>query len=377
MKALSITRKTIREAWREPSMLALLVCFPALLIMIYCISFNPSGSGMSQLLRLVVINQDQGAAGAQFTRMLQDAQFDHEVLFSVRQVTARADAETILRERKAAMLILIPPDFTTALSQNGQPGLDIVGDSTFDYYVFATGFLKGMIEQFGAAYRGQNPPPPAAMLEFVSGTGTLTDLQFGIPGTLVFGVMIGVIYIAMIVVREQVSGTLQRFRLTRATAADLLIGIGFAEVILAVLQIILAFGVALLFNFQSTGSLILAVLIGVLVSLSVTGMGLISACVSRSDGQAAMVATAIMIPVVFLSNTIFPMPPMPIATIAGRVINLYDFLPTAHASEAMRRVLIYGDRPSAIAFELIALTVLTSIFLGVGVLVFHQRRIAL
>lgn len=375
MKALTIARKTLREMLREPLMLSMLLLFPALLVVLYSVSFNVGGAGLSQFLHVLVLNQDRGAAGDQFADGLHAAQYDGKPLFVVDSVASREEAGPSLWERKAALLVVIPPDFTASLDAGRAPSLALIGDQTFDYYVFARSFLAGMAEDFAADYRGLDPPPVYDM-EFVSGTGTMTDLQFGIPGTLIFGVMIGVIYIAMIVVREQSSGTLNRLRLTRARAADMLVGIALAEALLATAQVCFAFGVAALFGFQSGGSLLLAALIGVLVSLTVTGMGLLTACFARTDGQAAALATVIMIPLVFLSGTVFPMPKMPVAEIGGRIMNAYDVLPTTFAGEAMRRVLVYGDGAAQIAFELIALFVLTALFLAAGVALYQRRRLA-
>jgi ABC-2 type transport system permease protein len=376
-KALTIARKTLREAAREPLMLALLLLFPALLVARYSVSFNVGGAGLSQFLRLLALNQDRGAAGAQFATALHAAQYDGKPLFVVDAVASRDEAAPALAERKAALLVVIPPHFSARLDAGDAAPLELVGDPTFDYYVFARSFLVGLAEQFAAEYRGLGALPPAYDLEFVSGTGTMSDLQFGIPGVLIFGVMIGVIYVAMIVVREQSSGTLDRLRLTRVRAADLVVGVALAEALLGAAQVLFAFGVAALFGFQGAGpgALALAALIGVLVSLTVTGLGLLTACFAKTDGQAAALATALMLPLVFLSGVVFPMPKMPVAEIGGRVFNAYDILPTTFAGEAMRRVLIFGDDPAHIGFELAALVALTGAFLALGVILYQRRRL--
>lgn len=376
MKALTIARKTLREMGREPLMLALLLLFPALLVVLYSVSFNVGGAGLSQFLRLLALNEDRGAAGGQFVQALRDAEYEGKPLFVVDVVSAREEAAPTLAERKAALLIVLPSDFSARLDAGDAPPLELVGDQTFDYYVFARGFLVGIAEQFAATYRGLGALPPVYAMEFVSGTGTMSDLQFGIPGTLIFGVMLGVIYVAMILVREQSGGTLDRLRLTRAAAADLLIGVALAEALLGAVQVLFAFGVATLFGFQSAGSLLLAALIGVLVSLTVTGLGLLTASFAKTDGQAAALATVFMVPLVFLSGAVFPMPKMPVAEIGGRVLNAYDVLPTTFAGEAMRRILVFGDGPAQIGFELAALVVLTALLLAGSVIVYRRRRLA-
>jgi ABC-type polysaccharide/polyol phosphate export permease len=82
-----------------------------------------------------------------------------------------------------------------------------------------------------------------------------------------------------------------------------------------------------------------------------------------------------MMPLVFLSGAIFPLPPVPIASLAGRAISLYDIMPTTHAAAAMRQVLIYGESPSAITYELIGLTVLSVLYLGLGVVLYQRLKL--
>jgi ABC-2 type transport system permease protein len=112
-----------------------------------------------------------------------------------------------------------------------------------------------------------------------------------------------------------------------------------------------------------------------LLSLTATGLGLIAACFSRGEAEAANVGTVLMMPLVFLSGAIFPMPPVTIASVGGRAISLYDIMPTTHAAAAMRRVLIYGDPPGAVAYELVALMVLSLIYLAVGVGIYQRLRL--
>ena len=54
----------------------LLMLFPALLVMIYYVAFGQSQQGLSQMLRVLVIDQDAGPAGAQLVAALRAERFD-------------------------------------------------------------------------------------------------------------------------------------------------------------------------------------------------------------------------------------------------------------------------------------------------------------
>ena len=77
---------------------------------------------------------------------------------------------------------------------------------------------------------------------------------------------------------------------------------------------------------------------------------------------------------VLVSGAMFPMPPAPLFTLGDRVIQVYDLLPPTHAAEAMRRVLVLGQGIGSIGYQLIALTVLSVILLGVGVWLYQRLQ---
>jgi ABC-2 type transport system permease protein len=111
-----------------------------------------------------------------------------------------------------------------------------------------------------------------------------------------------------------------------------------------------------------------------LLNLSAVGIGLIVACFARNDGDAVNLASAALVPMVFLSDAMYPMPDAPLFTIAGRTIEAYDFLPATHAAAAMRQVLIFGGGIADIAYELVALTHLSIFLLATGVVLYQRLK---
>ena len=78
--------------------------------------------------------------------------------------------------------------------------------------------------------------------------------------------------------------------------------------------------------------------------------------------------------VALISGAMYPMPEVPIAEIAGRTIQIYDILPAAHATGAMRRVLISGDGIGAIGYELGGLVVLSVLILAICVILYQRLQ---
>jgi len=176
----------------------------------------------------------------------------------------------------------------------------------------------------------------------------------------------------MSVAREIETGTLKRLQLTPISSLDIMGGITGALVLIGVIAITLAFLVAVLCGFHSQGPLWVAVLVGAVASLSVIGLGMVVASFTRTVSQAFIVANFPMAIMMFFSGVIYPMPKVTILTIGMREIGLYDILPPTHAVVALNKVLTLGAGLDEVVYELAALTILSILYFGVGVVLFKR-----
>ncbi|MBN1536760.1 MAG: ABC transporter permease [Anaerolineales bacterium] len=385
MKAISIAIKNLRELWREPLLLGLLFIFPILLLAFYFIAFSKTNQSLASFLKILILNHDQGFPSTASTvspaehliRLLDEAEYEGSPIFEVSLIENRENAEIDLREHKATLLLIIPEDFSSSIiaAQHGadiQPiELTLVGDPYTDNYAFTRSILDDYIAAFIHQTAGWQENLTLSY-EFIPGTGTMSDLDFGIPGLIVFSLMLITMITATTLTREHVNKTLQRIRLTNASSTDLLLGVTMAQMVIAAFTVPFTFGAAWLMGFRAYGSVLLAIVIGLLLSLSVAGLGLICACFSHSDSEAANLSATVGVLLALVSGAMYPMPQAPLFTWGGRVIQVYDFLPPAHAAEAMRRALVLGDTAGDIIYELIMLSILGLIFLAIGI-VFYQH----
>lgn len=385
MKVIRIAIKNLRELWREPLLLGLLFLFPILLLAFYFIAFSKTNQNLASFLKILVLNQDRLSAGGpsitrasdEMIKVLRQAEYEGTPIFEVTSVESRTQAEIDLRERKATLLLIIPQNFTqnmlsAQMGVNTQPiELTLIGDPYADNYAFTRSILDDYIAVFINQTAGK-PENFTISYSFVPGTGSMSDLDFGVPGMIVFSLMLVTITTAMTLTRENVNRTLRRFQLTAASAVDLLLGVTLAQMIISAFTVPFTFGAAWLMGFRSNGSLILAIVIGLLLSLSTVGLGIFSACFCHSDSEAANLSAIIGVLMALVSGAMYPMPEAPLFTLGGRTIQIYDFLPPTHAAEAMRRVLVFGDGVGDIIFEVVMLIVLAMIILTIGI-VFYQR----
>lgn len=389
MKPLSMMRKTLRELLRERMTTALMLAFPPLLVGFYYVAFGQTNEGLSKYISILILNQDAGAAafeaepltaGQAFIQVLEDAEYEGQPLFKVTPVDARPSAEITLREHKASLLIIIPADFSailgkfaTGVEQPHAAEITLIGAPESSEYLFARSLLSGYLRQFALQMAGWEESIEV-QYRFVPGTGTMSDFDYGVGGAIVFGIAFTTLIAAELMVREYVGGTLRRLRLTRLSAFELLAGVTLALTIIAAIQIPITLGAALLMGFTNHGSLLLIILICLLFNLTAIGLGLLVACFARTPADATNLASAVLVPLVFLSDALYPMPEMPLFNWGKRLIQLYDFLPTTHAVAAIRQVTINGKGMGDLIYELTALTLLSVSTFVIGIVLYHRRR---
>lgn len=373
MKTLIFVRKSLQEIFRSPQLILIYLLFPSMMVLMYYSAFGQT-SGMASYLTVLVVNQDEGQLGAGFVEAMRKAEFDGKAAFTVMEGFSATQAEVILNEGKAAMLVTLPSEFSKAiLNKLPQPiQIEMLGDPLNDTYAFAQSFLRELLQLYTDKLTGWQQELPTK-LEFLPNTGTLNDFQAGMPGIVIFGVLFGVITNALLLTRERSEGTIKRIQLSKANAAHFLGGITLAGLILSLVQMLITFGVASLIGFKPVGSLTLAIGIGVIAGLGATGAGFIAAAFSKNEGEATGYGTAIMVPLVFLSGAIFPMPNTEWFRIFGQVVQPYDIMPSTHAARAMSKVVLYGQGINTLGYELSMMVLLSVVILMVGIWLYQRN----
>ncbi|MCP4517968.1 MAG: ABC transporter permease [Delftia sp.] len=179
---------------------------------------------------------------------------------------------------------------------------------------------------------------------------------------------------AMLAAREIRWGTLRRLRLSHMRAWDLLGGISMAQMVVAVAQVVIVFLCALALGYHNQGSLWLAILVGLAVSFSAIGQGMVVACFVQNDSQATNAGSTLSMVQVFFSGAMYQLPPLTVFTLAGHQIDLFDVFPATHGFLALQQVLSYGAGLGEVAFRLGATLFLSALYLGAGVFVFQRLQ---
>jgi ABC-2 type transport system permease protein len=386
MSILRIARKTLLEYLREPQLFLFVLLGPVVLVLLWYAIFLPVKDRLGDYLKILILDRDSGLEARGLVDTLRAISFEGKPAADVKIIERMDEGLISLREGKAALLIVIPDGFSAALdgARGGRPAshpleLEYVGDTGSYNYVFAKSFIDTYVRGYIQSQSGLGPPA-SGNYEFLAGTGTSSDFDAAIPGLLVFSLLFLIISSASSLVQEEMHRTLARFRLARVSGFELVAGVGLAQMVLAILEVAVGFGLAVALGYgRGTGMLqparvILLFGISILFAVPVVGLGMLTASFARTDGEAASLGSIFLLPLVFLSGILFPMPAIPLFTVFGRTVGLYDLMPSTLAAEAIRKGVTLGDL-AGIGAPVAGILLETVIILWIGAALFQKRKL--
>jgi len=386
MKLFNVFQKCAREQRRDLWVVGLSLAFAPLFVTIYWMMTGATGSTTYSVL---VINHDQAAAvsgapalnaGADVVQGFNAITYQNGAPFlKVIETADRGEAETRLRNREAAALIILPEDFSSSLAayragnQKASTGVTFVGDLTNPTYTIASVMAMTAVDNYVNTVT--QAPRPVRLAEIPLGASAArTEFENYVPGLLVLATILMIFQAAMTPARDIESGVMRRLRLTRLSAFDYLGGTTLWVGLVSTAAVLLTFATAVAFGFRSQGALWVAILVGVLNSLAIIGIGLIVACFSKTVSHAFVIANFPLGFLMFLSGAAFPLPRANLFTLLGHGFALPDLLPPTHAVIALNKIFTLGAGPGEVVFELASLTVLTLLYFGVGVWFFSRAQ---
>jgi ABC-2 type transport system permease protein len=136
-----------------------------------------------------------------------------------------------------------------------------------------------------------------------------------------------------------------------------------AQLLLAVMQVVMLYSIALLIGAQYRGSIFLGGVILLLSVFSYVGMGFfLGARFARRSEEVVVALSAIGVPLLVLGGTFFPLEIMPQGMQTVAQIN-----PMLHMNQAFKGVAAYGMGVHELRFELTFLVVFCGLSLALGV----------
>jgi ABC-2 type transport system permease protein len=368
-KILAIALKELRQSWRDPLTLLLLIGIPTGLLLLfgYAIGFDVED------VPLAVEDRDRSEA----SRRLIDAFVQSDRFVVVDHLEPGADIDRITDDGEARAVLVIPQRYGAELAAGGTPAVQLVIDGadanqasnvlSFARAIVADGnarLLRDWLARHGGGAgaggtaSGASAGPGVAVHTRAWFNPDLESTPFLVPGLIGFILMMtSVLATALSVVREKERGTMQQLRLTPLYGPQLIFGktVPFLLISLAATGLFLL-AADVLFDVPvrgPIGHLVLATLIYLLGGL---GFGLLISTIAQTQAIAFQVGiVASMLPAIFLSGFIFPLHNMPKAVYAASFV-----VPARYYISLLRGIVLKGVDVTANLDDLLLLCVYTT-----------------
>jgi ABC-2 type transport system permease protein len=363
VKTLLVARKSLLEILREPALLGLVVLMPLVFVGIMAFAYS---APFLVTHPLGVFVQEEGDWGL-IEALRAERYSDGRPIFDVTTVTEIDAAHVALEAREITAFLEV------GVGADGTPSVTIHGDALYGRFYRASVILDEVVQRHAdrLADRGA---VIQIFKERYAPAGPENEFDYYAPGMMVFALLMIIPQTAMLVGREFRWGTLSRLRLSGVRAWELLLGISLAQMVVAVIQVLVVFGSALALGYHNHGSLVLAIFVGLAISLSAIGLGLIVACFIENDSQAVNFGSTVTMIQVFVSGAFFPLPPLTVFTLLGHPIGLFDIFPATHGMLALQQVLNDGAGLGRIGFRFTAIVLLSGVVFLSGVFTFQRLK---
>jgi ABC-2 type transport system permease protein len=315
VKTVAIARKEFYHLIRDFRSLYLAFAIPLSLILLfgYALSLDVDN------VKTVVVDNDRTLTSRDFIAKLDASPYFRIIAHpkSTREVTWYLD------HGRAAMALVIPPDWTEKLRAERESPLQVLVDGSDPSFAgISRGYITGFVETYNRRLLSDflnrkgmediNPPVEGRFRIWFN--EDLESTNFIIPGIIAIIIMIvGAMLTALVIAREYENGTMETILSLPVGAGEFLVGkaipyflIALADVLVAALMGQILFGVVIKSSF---GLLLIAASVYIAVALF---LGLLISAITKSLLVANIGAVLItFLPSMLLSDFVFPISNMP------------------------------------------------------------------
>ena len=187
------------------------------------------------------------------------------------------------------------------------------------------------------------------------------------PGLFAYACIFIIMIVAQSFSDEREQGLLRRLSITPMKASDFMLSQILSNMIIAMLQVLIVFILAQLFDFRPQADIlgiILAILLMAIFSLSSVGLGLITATISKSAGVATGLSFLFILPQMFL-GTFIPV------TSNTRMIAI--FIPSYYITDALTSI-FNGDSllSKNILIDIAFVSIVSIVIVIIGIQLFKK-----
>ena len=346
--------KEILQLRRDRLTLVMIIGIPLLQITIYGFLNNDV-----KHLPTIVLDESRSQESRDFIQAMEATQYF--------DITADAKTEgevkKLIDQGKAQVAIWFPPDYARMI-RSGQTAQALVivdaSNATVAASAMSVAFGVGQTRNTSIVFDrmgfGQAAKPPTAIDLRIRPwyNPNLRTPNFIIPGLVAIIVsMTCVMFAAGSIVKEKEQGTLDQVMVTPVRPIELFLGKVIPIIGMAYLQMtVLLLLARIVFDVPIAGSVLLLYASAFFFIVGMLGIGIRISTVAKTQAQASQMSFMMFLPMVFLSDYIFPLNGMPVAF---RVIG--EIIPVTHFIRIMRAIVLRGVGIEVIWIHLLKLVV--------------------
>ena len=361
----AVAKKEVRQLSRDRVTFGMIVGVPLMQITLFGYAIN------YDVRNLATVVQDQALSSMsrEFIAQLRATQVIHVTY----QTDSSAEVDRLLREGRASMAVIIPPDFERRLQSDTRPVMQILVDGSQPSLAgVATGVaaMPMMTRHGEGPYAGGKRATPRRIeIRTLYNPEKRTAVQI-VPALI--GVILSmtmVLFTSGAIVRERERGNLELLIATPLGRLELMVGKLLPYVGIGLIQVTLILVVGkLLFAVPTVGhfaDLYAAALLFIAASL---GLGLFVSTLAQTQFQAFQLAFVTMLPSILLSGFMFPFEGMPVAAQW-----IAQILPLTHFNVIVRGIMLRGADLPEVWPQVLKLLVFLAVMLTVSVARFKKR----
>ncbi len=384
MKITYIIRKNIKQLRRDKKNLFFILLFPAIFMLIFSIAFT--GSSLDDTtVNMGVLNLDDGNYSSDLITAIEDIELNsNKSMFNIVNVSSEKEANTLLQDQTISTLLIIPKDYSSKMGNfttvDELATVTIKGDPTSTEYGIAQGVLSSVLAEYSSQIQEQVTGEKFKQINLdvksIDGTSSFTTFDYIAPGLIIFAILMTITSVSANISKETEDGMLRRLKISKMKSKDYVIGNLISWSIIGAIQVVILLAVASFMGFQWRGgmnSIIIAIVVGILATVSSVAVSLIIVSFTKSSDQASNLSAIIAVPLSFICGSFFPLPDCIIANINGHAVQLYEILPWNQAISAFREVFIFGGTWENIFVNIILLIIMGVILMFVSVVCFNRK----
>lgn len=367
---LNLAWKEILQLLRDRVLLGFLILAPFLQLVLIS---EATGGGVRGV-KLAVWDQDHSPLSQDLIRTLDNS----ESFRLVARASSYTQVEQLINDGNAAVVLIIPPDFSRALMRpDTRATLNVIVDGTnviVATYVLAdiegavNDLLRQLLAEIGMPPSGggidlkvENAFNPTLFIRWSSLTAQLPFITYQVV----------LVVAAVGFVRERELGTMEQLIVTPISRLQLMLGkglmaLGVGILNFAILYVTLTQG----FHLPMRGDLLLFTLLGLLFIVTEIGVGTLISIITRSQQQAVLIVFLLAILEITYSGYIVPIENMPAFMQVAAAVS-----PLQHFIAITRHVFLKGSTVLMMVDHIVILSALTMVMLGLATFLFARVEV--